>query len=366
MALKQTPLNTQHRELGAKMVDFGGWDMPVQYASILGEHAAVRQRAGLFDVSHMGVFVAQGPEVFAALNHLVPNNLARLEPGRGLYTQLCNPQGGVVDDLLIFQRATEWWLVVNAANRTSDFAWIQTHLADFDCQLSSRADELGILALQGPLAQQILAKLTTANLDAEDFPAFAIQTATVAGQEIDFSRSGYTGEDGFELYVPHRYLPLLWNQLLEVGKPEGIEPVGLGARDTLRLEAAMSLYGHELNLETSPLEAGLGWSVKLAKEADFIGKEALVAQKARGLDKLRVGFKMPETRRAPRQGYALFLGEQCIGEVTSGSLSPTLGYPIGLAYVQAEYAEEQEFDVDIRGSRFPAQRCKLPFYRRPK
>jgi len=220
--------------------------------------------------------------------------------------------------------------------------------------------------LQGPNAQAILAQLTEANLDVEIFPAFAIQSAIVAGQEIDFSRSGYTGEDGFELYIPHQHLNLIWTKLLETGQSNGLKPVGLGARDTLRLEAAMSLYGHELNLNTSPLEAGLGWSVKLNKDSDFIGKSALIQQKTQGLSKQRIGFQMPETRRAPRQGYPLYLGDTLIGEVTSGSLSPSLGYPIGLAYVQSAFAEEQTFEVDIRGHRFPAQKCKLPFYRRQK
>lgn len=367
MDIKATPLNAQHRELGAKMVDFGGWDMPVQYASILGEHAAVRERAGLFDVSHMGVFEVRGPAALAALQYLVPNDLERLAAGQGLYTQLCNEAGGVLDDLLIFCLAAgQYWLVVNAANRESDYAWIERQVADFDCRLQSRAEELGILALQGPQAQAILAQLCEAPLDLERFPAFALQEAEVAGLPLHFSRSGYTGEDGFELYVPQTQVVTLWQQLLEAGRPLGLEPAGLGARDTLRLEAAMPLYGHELDAETSPLEAGLGWSVKLQKTMDFMGKAALVAQKAQGLKKKRIGFTLPETRRAPRQGYALYSGTEQIGTVTSGSLSPTLDLPIGMAYVDSAFADLETFEVDVRGRRYPAQRTKLPFYRRKK
>jgi len=351
------------------MVDFGGWDMPVQYSSILAEHAAVRQQAGLFDVSHMGVFELQGPACLEALQYLVPNDLARLGPGQGLYTQLCNQQGGVLDDLLIFQlTAQHWWLVVNAGNRESDFRWIQEQVATFEVSFSSQAEHLGILALQGPEALGILTALTPADLS--EFPAFAIRQLTLADTEVWVSRSGYTGEDGVEIYAPHADLPRLWNTLLETGALQGLVPVGLGARDTLRLEAGMPLYGHELDDQTSPLEAGLGWSVKLQKSADFLGKAALTAQKSAGLKKKRVGLVMPDSRRAPRQGYTLFAAsqpDQAIGQVTSGSLSPTLGYPVGMAYLDLPWAEQiSELEVDIRGQRYPAQIVKLPFYRRTK
>ncbi|MGV3527169.1 MAG: glycine cleavage system aminomethyltransferase GcvT [Candidatus Sericytochromatia bacterium] len=370
MELQRTPLNAAHRALGAKMVDFGGWDMPVQYRSILGEHEAVRTRAGLFDVSHMGVIEVTGAAALAALQYLVPNDLARLQPEQGLYTQFCNPDGGTRDDLLVFcLNPEQWWLVVNAGNRASDLDWVQTQLAAFEVVVTPLYAELGLLALQGPLAATILAELAPAAvLDPERFPAFALQRAEVGGIGLHVSRSGYTGEDGFELYVPVAALESLWNQLLAAGAPHGLEPVGLGARDTLRLEAAMPLYGHELETHISPLEAGLAWSVKLKKEADFIGKTALQQQREQGLARRRIGFTMPDSRRAPRQGYGLYLGEERVGEVTSGSLSPTLGYPIGMAYVERPWADDldtlADLTVDVRGQRLPVTRVKLPFYRR--
>lgn len=364
--LKVTPLNARHRALGAKMVDFGGWDMPVQYHSILKEHEAVRQRAGLFDVSHMGVFALQGPDAMAAIQYLIPNDVTRLQCCNGLYTQFCNETGGTIDDLLIFSLTeNHWWLVVNAGNRDKDFNWIQSHISNFDVTLTSLADDTGILALQGPSAAAILGRVCKLDLNPIELPAFSIRATEIAGHKVMLSRSGYTGEDGFEIYVPHEYIEAVWDSLMTAGQTDGLEPVGLGARDTLRLEAAMPLYGHELDDETSPLSAGIGWSVKLQKEADFIGKAALVAQKAQGLPKVRIGFVL-EGKRAPRQDYTLWLDGEQIGVVTSGSLSPTLGYPIGMAYIQAPWSQDlpESFDVDIRGQRHPARRVKLPFYKR--
>ncbi len=366
MKLQCTPLHAQHLQLGAKMVDFGGWDMPVQYHSILQEHAAVRERAGLFDVSHMGVFEVQGAQALAALDHLFPNDISRLVDGKGLYTQLCNPQGGILDDLLVFRlQADCFWVIVNASNREPDLRWIKEQIRDYDAKVKSLADQTGILALQGPLAGLILSDLVLQPTDRSALPVFSIRTIELAGCEFKISRSGYTGEDGFELYVPHHALCAVWDLLLKHGQIHGLEPVGLGARDTLRLEAAMPLYGHELNDQITPLEAGLGWSVKLDKEADFIGREALEQQKAQGLTKKRIGISMPESKRAPREGYTLYQGEQAVGQVTSGSLSPTLGYPIGMAYVDLPIFDPQiSIEVDIRGKRFKAEIVKLPFYRR--
>lgn len=365
MQLKRTPLYEEHVALGARMVDFGGWEMPVQYVSILKEHAAVREQAGLFDVSHMGVIEIRGSRALEALQYLLPNNLARLSAGQGLYTQLCNPQGGVLDDLLVFcLDAERWWLVVNASNREPDLRWVQSQLADFGLEIAFQ-HELGMIALQGPAAEVILASLSQSPVDSVHLPGFGLRQLQTAEGQFWVSRSGYTGEDGFELYVPHDQLVGLWRALLEAGKPHGLQPAGLGARDTLRLEAAMPLYGHELDDQTTPLEAGLGWSVKLDKPMDFIGKAALLAQKADGLSKKRLGFQMTDARRAPRQGYTLFVGEQAIGQVTSGSLSPTLGYPIGMAYVDSQWAENlSQCEVDIRGQRYAAQIVKMPFYRR--
>ncbi|PKL76359.1 MAG: glycine cleavage system protein T [Candidatus Melainabacteria bacterium HGW-Melainabacteria-1] len=364
--LKRTPLNSVHRALGAKMVDFGGWDMPVQYHSILKEHDAVRQRAGLFDVSHMGVYELRGPQSLAAVQHLIPNDAARLQPGQGLYSQLCNAEGGTIDDLLVFCLKPErWWLIVNAGNRQADFDWIQSQLDSDGAELVSLADNLGILALQGPKAQSILSALTDVDLSPASLPAFGLIAASVAGVPVQLSRSGYTGEDGFELYISHADLAAVWQALIDAGRPHGLEPVGLGARDTLRLEAAMPLYGHELDCDTSPLEAGLGWSVKLQKPTPFIGQNALRQQKEQGLRKRRIGFVL-EGKRAPRQGCELYLGQARIGVVTSGSLSPTLGHPVGMAYVDAPWCEDlpEAFEIDIRGQRHAARRVKLPFYRR--
>lgn len=364
----RTPLYDWHVAHGAKMVDFGGWDMPVQYHSILKEHEAVRQRAGLFDVSHMGVLELRGPQSLGALQHLVPNDLARLQPGQGLYTQLCQEDGGTLDDLLIFcLDAERWWIIVNASNRHQDYTWIGKHIQEQGAELISLAESTGILALQGPRAEAILAKLTSEPSNSGSWPAFGIRAIKLGELPVIASRSGYTGEDGFELYVPHIYLGEVWDALLEAGKAEGLEPVGLGARDTLRLEAAMPLYGHELDTSTTPLEAGLGWSVKLQKPSDFLGKQALRLQQEQGLKKRRVGFKL-EGKRAPREGYELYQGEQKIGVVTSGSLSPTLGHPIGMGYIEAPWCEPlpESFEVDIRGQRHQATRVKMPFYKRSK
>lgn len=365
MTLKRTPLYEQHVALGARMVEFGGWEMPVQYSSILKEHEAVRKAAGVFDVSHMGVFEVRGPQAEAGVDFLVPNQVPRLRPGRGLYTQLCTPEGGTLDDLLVFCLAPErYWLIVNAGKREEDWDWIVKQLQDFDVETLRPADHTGILALQGPQARALLSSLL--DLPLQERKLFDIFQASFAGQDFWLSCSGYTGEDGFELYVPYALLPQLWEALFEQGEAFGLQPVGLGARDTLRLEAAMPLYGHELSTEISPLEAGLGWSVKLNTETDFIGKAALETQKAQGLKRRRIGFKMPGSRRAPREGYPLMQGETQIGVVTSGSLSPTLGYPIGMGYVESPWCDREieTLEVDIRGRRFAAEIQKLPFYRR--
>ena len=371
---RRTPLFESHQALGARLVDFGGWEMPVQYTSILKEHAAVRTAAGLFDVSHMGVFEVSGPDAETALQTLVPNNVERLQDHKGLYTQLCQADGGIIDDLLIFRWNQErYWLIVNAGNREVDFDWISQHLSTYASTLQSLADHTGILALQGPLAESLLQRLLDQHALKSETPLSALgpfQLTPVSGT-LNFvvSRSGYTGEDGFELYVPYAHLLTLWTDLLHLGEPDGLVPVGLGARDTLRLEAGMPLYGHELSRKISPLEAGLAWSVKLGTEAqpqpDFVGKAALVTQKASPLSQQRIGFIMPESRRAPREGYPLFMNDTQVGVVTSGSLSPTLGYPIGMGYIKAPYDNETTpITLEIRGQRYPVERVALPFYRR--
>lgn len=356
--LKQTCLHAKHLELKAKMVDFGGWHMPVQYSSITKEHEAVRTEAGLFDVSHMGTFEVTGPQAKAFLQYLVPNNIDKLTPGRGLYTQLCKEDGTTLDDLLIFQVASErFFLIVNASNREKDFNWIASHVPE-DVTLENKAEQTAILALQGPLAETVLAPHVDVDLRA--MKPFDICPVHFGEYTFFLTRSGYTGEDGFELYAPVADAPSIWDALLA---HEKVSPIGLGARDTLRLEAAMPLYGHELDENTTPLEAGLGWSVKLKTEADFIGKSALIELKAKGLPQKRVGLILENTRRAPRQGYRIFSQGEPIGIITSGSLSPTLNQPIGLGLIQGNLQPEQ-VEVEVRNQMLPAKFVKLPFYRR--
>lgn len=362
--LKQTALHGVHLELGARMVNFGGWHMPVQYSAITEEHQAVRQRLGLFDVSHMGTFRVTGMRAESWLDSLVPNQVSSLPVGKALYTQLCNPAGGTLDDLLIYRLSeSDFQLVVNASNREKDWQWLATHLPAEGLELQNCSDQTCILALQGPQAAAVLSHWL--DQDLTEIPAFGLKSVAAQGYSLLLARTGYTGEDGFELFVSPEQAPALWNALLQAGQGAGIRPCGLGARDTLRLEAAMPLYGHELDESISPLEAGLGWSVKLDKPGDFLGKSALTSQKAAGLSRKRLGFKLPGTRRAPRQGYTLWLGERQVGVVTSGSLSPTLGEPIGLALVEALPTEDlAQLELDLRGQRLAIEPTKLPFYRR--
>ncbi|MGE3726223.1 MAG: glycine cleavage system aminomethyltransferase GcvT [Candidatus Sericytochromatia bacterium] len=363
--LQKTALHAEHVALGARMVDFGGWDMPVQYSAITDEHQAVRQGVGLFDVSHMGTFGVSGPGSLAWLESMVPNRVSGLKLNQAQYTQILNQQGGTLDDLLIYRLGeSEFQIVVNASNREKDWDWLFRHLPASGVNLENRSALSCILALQGPKAAKLLTRLLPASGVAE-LPSFYLTRSEELGFSLLLARTGYTGEDGFEIFVAPEQAPSLWNQLLSAGQGEGIRPCGLGARDTLRLESAMALYGHELDEQTSPLEAGLGWSVKLDKPDDFIGKSALLQQKSEGLKKKRLGLKLPGTRRAPRQGYTLWYGEQEVGVVTSGSLSPTLGVPIGLALVSPEgYAHAAELEMDLRGQRVPIEPSNLPFYRR--
>jgi aminomethyltransferase len=362
--LKHTPLYEQHKALGARFVDFGGWEMPVQYSSILEEHQAVRTHAGLFDVSHMGEFKVEGKDALAFLQYLVPNDVGRLAVHQALYTQLCLANGNVIDDLLIYKLAEEhYMLVVNAANISKDLNWVQgqaTHFASVT--VSDQSGTTALLALQGPAALNILQALTSVNL--ADIRYYHCTADVVDGVNCIISRTGYTGEDGFELYCSSANAPKLWNDLLEVGKEQGLRPVGLGARDTLRLEAGLCLYGHELDEQTNPLEARLGWTIKLNK-GDFIGRDSLLQVKAQGPQRLLVGIELLE-RGVARGGYALYDQERRIGELTSGSHSPTLHKNIGLGYVEAAAAAVtgKQLQVDIRGKRVAAQIVALPFYKR--
>src|SRR5260221_4237440 len=314
--LNRTPLYEQHRALGARLVEFGGWEMPVQYSGILQEHDAVRTHAGLFDVSHMGEFKVEGTGALAFLQYLVPNDVSRLAVGQALYTQLCLPDGGTIDDLLVYHLADmHYMLVVNAANIAKDFAWVQEQAKNFqDVQITDQSDTTALIALQGPAAQAILQPLTEVDLANIRYYHFA--AGSVSGINCIISRTGYTGEDGFELYCAPVDVVKLWNDLLAAGKQHGLLPAGLGARDTLRLEAGYCLYGHELDEQTNPLEARLGWTVKLNK-GDFIGRGALLAVKKQGPQRLLSGIELLD-RGVPRGGYAIYLHDQQIGTLTSG------------------------------------------------
>ncbi len=363
-SLKRTPLFEQHVALGARLVEFGGWEMPVQYSGIIDEHRAVRTHAGLFDVSHMGEFKVEGPGALDFLQHLVPNDVSRLVINQALYTQLCLPDGGTIDDLIIYKLAeNHYMLVVNAANIEKDFSWVEKQSKDFDVRITNQSSETALLALQGPEAQSILQPLTQVDLSAIKY--YHCLPGMVDSISCIISRTGYTGEDGFELYCASADAPKLWQDLLAAGKAHGLLPAGLGARDTLRLEASYCLYGHELDEQTNPLEAGLGWTVKLNKD-EFIGHEALRKVKEGGLKRKLVGIEMVE-RGISRGGYAIYEDDRQIGSITSGAPSPTLNKNIGMGYVDASHAiVGKPVYIDIRGKRTAAQIVALPFYKRPK
>ena len=360
--LRHTSLYARHAGLGARLVTFGGWEMPVQYAGIVEEHRAVRTAAGIFDVSHMGEVEIEGPGALASLQRIITNDAARLAVGGGLYTPMCLPSGGIVDDLTVFRTgAQRYLLVVNAATTAKDFAWIAGHTRGAEAR--NRSDEWGLLALQGPHAPAILRRLTRSDL--ASLPSFHIVTDTeVAGVRRCFiSRTGYTGENGFEVGCPWGQAPRVWDALLDAGGRDGLVPVGLGARDTLRLEASYMLYGNDIDETTTPLEAPLSWTVKLEK-GEFIGREVLVQQKAEGTGRKLVGFEMTE-RAIPRHGYALQMDSQATGQVTSGTFGPWVGKSIGMGYVAREHAKPgTALGVEIRGKTTRAAVVKLPFYRR--
>src|SRR5713101_9043811 len=363
-SLKRTPLYEQHLALGARLVEFGGWEMPVQYSSILEEHRAVRTRAGLFDVSHMGEFKVEGNDSLAFLQYLVPNDVSRLAIHQALYTQLCLPNGGTIDDLIIYYLAeNHYMMVVNAGNIDKDFAWVEQQAKIFDVQVFNQSDTTALLALQGPEAQAILQPL--ADVDLSTLRYYHCEPGVVDGINCIISRTGYTGEDGFELYCAPVDVVTLWNDLLAAGKERGLLPAGLGARDTLRIEASYCLYGHELDEETNPLEAGLGWTIKLNK-GEFIGHDALARIKEQGLKRKLVGIEMVE-RGVCRGGYAIYADGEQIGALTSGAPSPTLNKNIGMGYVEVAHAVPgKAVHIDIRGKHTAAQIVALPFYKHQK
>lgn len=356
--MKKTPLNQVHKDLGAKMIDFGGWEMPVQYTSILSEHESVRKACGLFDVSHMGEIYFKGPEALANLQKLMTNDVSRLELGQVLYTPMCYSDGGIVDDLLVYRLDDdEFLLVVNASNTDKDYEWIIENTSG-DVEIKNLSSEYAQLALQGPKSKDILQELTGINLDQMKYYWF--ERGEVAGAEVLLSRTGYTGELGYEIYLKPDDAVSVWNSLMEKGEKYNLVPVGLGARDTLRLEKKFCLYGNDIDKNTHPLEAGLGWTVKFDK-GDFIGRDVLLRHKEEGYDRKLIGFKLIE-RGIARHGYTIQSNGEDIGVVTSGSFSPTLKENIGLGYVKKEQARVgEEIEIIIRKKSVKARIVETPF-----
>jgi aminomethyltransferase len=356
-ALRHTPLYEEHKALGARLVDFAGWEMPVQYEGIKAEHEAVRTAAGLFDVSHMGEVVIRGPQAEEAVQRLVTRDVSRLSVGQAGYAAVCYESGGTVDDVLVYRTPEDFLIVVNASNRENDVAHFREHTEDLDAQVADESDDWALLALQGPRAVELLQPFTETDLSSIKY--YRYEVGEVDGAYAVLSRTGYTGEDGFELFVRPNDAPGVWRRLIEAGAT----PVGLGARDTLRLEAGMCLYGNELDAETTPLEAGIGFAVNLDKKQGFVGQEALRRENEEGLKKRLVGFKV-EGRGIARHDYPVAVGGETVGSVTSGTLSPTLGEAIGLALVAPDV--EDEFEVVIRNRPVAARTVPLPFYKRDK
>jgi aminomethyltransferase len=363
-SLKRTPLYDAHVALGARMVSFGGWEMPVQYSGILDEHKTVREAVGLFDVSHMGEVLFSGARAAEAVQHLVTNSVAKTKTGAAVYTVMCYDDGGIVDDCIVYPQGNhgdEFLIVVNASNIEKDFAWMQER-ASAICAPQNLSDQFGLIAVQGPRAVEMLSTIGGRSL--RDVPSFHQARFAVGGVACVAGHTGYTGEDGFELFVPAAETRKVWDALLEQGKPYGVKPCGLGARDTLRLEARLSLYGNDIDQTTSPLEAGLGWVVKW--DEDFVGKPALLAQKEKGVPRKLIGFRV-QGRGIARHDYPILDAQGTpVGKVTSGTTSPTLGYAIGMGYVPAALADSPGLQVDCRGKVFPIELVKGPFYKRSK
>ncbi|MDR6122391.1 aminomethyltransferase [Bacillus sp. SLBN-46] len=363
--LKRTPLFDVYKEFGGKTIDFGGWELPVQFSSIKEEHEAVRNRAGLFDVSHMGEIEVKGSDSLNYLQNMMTNDISKIKDGGAQYTAMCYENGGTVDDLLVYKiEDHHYLLVVNASNIDKDFKWLEDHLSG-DVSIENLSEKTAQLAIQGPLAEQVLQKLTDTDLSGIGFFKFQ-QEVSLDGKKALVSRTGYTGEDGFEVYCDAADAEQIWKDILQAGKEEGVLPCGLGARDTLRFESVLALYGQELSPEISPLEAGIAFAVKLNKEADFIGKEALKQQKEKGLSRKIVGIEMID-RGIPRHGYPVYKGDVLIGEVTTGTQSPTLKRNIGLALISTEFTGlDTEVEVEIRGKRLKATVVPTPFYKKEK
>ena len=360
-AVRSTPMTPWHQSQGAKMVNYAGWQMPVEYEGLLAEHHAVRQKAGMFDVSHMGEMLVTGPDALKYLQYLLTNDFSGMKDGDILYTMMCYANGTVVDDLLVYRKASDdYLLVINAGNVEKDVQWMNEQAAGYQVNLLDQSAETGQLAIQGPLAEAILQRLVSGDLTKLRFFQFW-EGVRIAGVSCLVSRTGYTGEDGFEVYAPWGDLPSVWNALMNEGKEDGLKPAGLGCRDTLRFEAGLPLYGHEISDSITPLEAGLGYFVAL-KKPDFIGKTALKEQKEKGLPRKLIGFEMLE-RGIPRSDYGVWLEETPVGFVTTGYLSPSLGKNVGQALVDRKKVEgAEEILVEIRSRRARARIVPLPLY----
>ncbi|SET00212.1 aminomethyltransferase [Natronincola peptidivorans] len=360
---KKTALFYAHQKYGGKIVDYSGWALPVQFEGITAEHEAVRTAAGLFDVSHMGEIEVKGAQAEDYIQNLITNDVSNLKNDQVIYTFMCYPHGGIVDDLLVYKfTANHFFLVINAGNIAKDYEWMKDNIGTYDVEVKNVSEEISELALQGPKSEEILQKLTETDLSEIGF-FYNKRNVRIAGVDCLVSRTGYTGEDGFEIYLDHENAEMVWDQLMEAGKEEGIKPIGLGARDTLRFEASLPLYGNEISQEITPLEAGLGFFVKLDKP-DFIGKEALVRQKQEGLKRKIVGFEMEENG-IPRSGYEVMSGDKVIGFVTTGYYSPTLMKNIGLAMVDIEYTDlDTPIQIKIRKRILKAKVVTKKFYKK--
>lgn len=360
--MKKTLLNPRHKKLGAKMIEFFGWEMPVEFSGIIEEHLAVRTKAGLFDVSHMGEIIVSGRQALDFVQFLTPNNVARLIPCNAQYSALTTPQGTFVDDLLVYcLDESKYLLIVNASNSDKDYEWIVDHKKGFDVEVENKSDDYSQLALQGPKALDILQPLVELNL--EEMRPFQGAWGKIAGEDVLISRTGYTGEDGLEIYTLSSQPERIWDVIIERGKPFGLLPIGLGARDTLRLEARLMLYGNDIDDTITVLEADLGWLVKF-KKGDFLGREALLKQKEEGIRRKIVGFEVLD-RGIARPLYPVFIGDDKVSEVKSGTFSPYLKKSIGLTCLPLDYTEVgTPFEIEIRGKRIKAEVVPTPFYKR--
>ena len=359
---KHTPFYQRHIEAGAKLIEFAGFEMPLQYKGIIPEHLKVREGVGVFDVSHMGRIEIKGKDSLKFVNWLITNDASSLVPYQAQYAAMCYPDGGIVDDLVVYRLPDEFLLVVNAANMEKDYRWMSENRIG-DVEIINRTYEVSQLALQGPISEKLLQRLT--DFDLSKIGYYRSAHCRIAGEEVFISRTGYTGEDGFELYIPKEKSLKIWDSLFKEGKEFGLEPIGLGARDTLRLEMKYCLYGNDIDASTNPLEAGLGWITKLNKPGGFIGAEVLKRVKEKGIERRLVGFEM-KGRDIPRPHFKIVKDEKEIGEVTSGTYSPSLKKGIGMGYVKIDYASiGTEIEILIRERKAKAVIIKPPFYKTP-